>query len=314
MMRVHTVTFNPAIDQTVTLDHLVRGEVHRARAVRQNAGGKGVNVASCLADWAVPAIAHGLLGSDNAAPFDALFARKAIDDRCIRITGSTRVNLKLVDANATTDINFDGITVDDGCVERVIEALCAAVRSGDLVALSGSLPPGCPCDIYAQLVGRLRALGATVLLDTSGLPLKCALDADVLPNIIKPNRDELAGWLGRPVEHRDALTGAMEALLQRGVDLAVVSMGAEGALFLSADGALHARLALDGVTSTVGAGDAMVAGICAAMVEQAGLERLARLATAFAAGKLGMAGPNLPARAAVEALAAETDVTALTVA
>ncbi|PNB43163.1 1-phosphofructokinase, partial [Pseudomonas sp. FW305-130] len=88
-----------------------------AHTVRQNAGGKGVNVASCLADWGVPVTAHGLLGSDNAAPFDALFAEKLIEDRFIRIAGSTRVNLKIVDAEGTTDINLDGIAVDLGRVD-----------------------------------------------------------------------------------------------------------------------------------------------------------------------------------------------------
>ncbi|WP_043609768.1 PfkB family carbohydrate kinase, partial [Novosphingobium sp. B-7] len=67
-MRVHTLTLNPAIDETITLDRLVPGQVHRARGVRQNAGGKGINVASCLADWRTPVSAHGLLGRDNAAP------------------------------------------------------------------------------------------------------------------------------------------------------------------------------------------------------------------------------------------------------
>lgn len=313
-MRIHTVTFNPAIDQTVSLDRLVPGEVHRAHSVRQNAGGKGVNVASCLADWGATVVAHGLLGSDNAAPFDALFASKAIDDRFIRVAGSTRVNLKLVDPAGTTDINLDGIAVDESRVEMVVETLCAATQAGDLVILSGSLPPGCPYDIYARLVARLRGQGAIVLLDTSGLPLKCALEADILPNIIKPNRDELAAWLKRPADDRIALIDAANELRRRGVALVVVSMGAEGALFLSDEGAAHAHLSLDGVTSTVGAGDAMVAGIASALAEKAGLERLARLATAFAAGKLGMVGPNLPARAAVEALAAETQLDAMRVA
>jgi 1-phosphofructokinase len=310
-MRIHTVTLNPAIDQTVALDRLVPGEVHRATAVRQNAGGKGVNVASCLADWKLGVVAHGLLGSDNAAPFDQLFAAKAIDDRFIRVVGSTRVNLKLVDRQGTTDINLDGIAVDESRVDMVVATLSAAVEAGDLVILSGSVPPGCRHDIYALLVKRLRGMGCRVLLDTSGAPLAHALKADVLPNVIKPNRDELAAWLGHSFTHRMELVQTARRLLDRGVELVVVSMGAEGALFLSAQGSVATRLTLGDVTSTVGAGDAMVAGIAAAFDEGAGLERLASLATAFAGGKLGMAGPNLPARGAVEALAAQVSISGL---
>ncbi|WP_395393787.1 1-phosphofructokinase [Novosphingobium sp. BL-8A] len=307
-MRTLTVTFNPAIDQTVTLDRLIVGEVHRARSVRQNAGGKGVNVASCLADWGMPVSAYGLLGSDNAAAFDALFAAKAIEDRFIRIAGATRVNLKLVDVMGTTDINLDGIAVDTGRAEMVAATICEAAKEGDLVVLAGSLPPGCPPDSYVTLTARLRAAGCRVVLDTSGLPLKCALTAEVLPDVVKPNREELAQLVGRDLPDLAALAEAATELHRRGVSLVVVSMGGEGALFLSDEGAVTARLAIGQVASTVGAGDAMVAGIVAALGENADLERTARLATAFAVAKLGMAGPNLPDLPTVHALAEEVSV------
>ena len=107
-MRIATVTFNPAIDQTITLDRLIPGEVHRARSVRQDAGGKGVNVASCLADWGASVSVFGLLGQDNATLFETLFEQKAIDDRFVRVGGDTRVNMKIVDDTDTTDINMSG--------------------------------------------------------------------------------------------------------------------------------------------------------------------------------------------------------------
>lgn len=308
-MRTLTVTFNPAIDQTVTLDRLVPGEVHRAHAVRQNAGGKGVNVASCLADWGVSVSAYGLLGSDNAAPFDALFAAKGIEDRFIRTAGATRVNLKLVDPAGTTDINLDGLAVDAGRAEMVAATICDAAREGDLVVLAGSLPPGCPPDTYAALTERLRAIGCRVILDTSGLPLKCALETGQPPHVVKPNRDELAQMLGRDLPDLAAMVEAAATLRHGGVALVVVSMGEHGALFVSDEGALTARLAVGELASTVGAGDAMVAGIAAAVLEDASLERTARLATAFAVAKLGMIGPNLPTLASVHALADEVTVT-----
>jgi len=313
-MRIHTVTLNPAIDQTVTLDRLAPGEVHRATAVRHDAGGKGINVASCVADWGLGVMAHGLLGRDNAAPFEQLFADKGIGDGLTRVDGSTRVNLKIVDRRSTTDINLDGITIDESRLDAVVATLDRAVGAGDLVILAGSVPPGCPQDIYALFVKRLRDKQCRVLLDTSGAPLAHALEADVLPQIVKPNRDELAAWLGRPVTDRADLNETARRLIGRGVELVAISMGAEGALFVSEEGSVAARLALDDVASTVGAGDAMVAGIAAAIAEGARLERLARLATAFAGGKLGAAGPNLPAPGVVEALTAQVAVSALEIA
>ena len=306
-MNILTVTFNPAIDQTVTLDRLTVGAVHRAHQVRQNAGGKGVNVASCLADWSksdtgTPVAAYGLLGSDNASSFDALFARKGIADRMIRIPGSTRVNLKLVDDAGTTDINLDGIAIDRGRAEMVAATLESAAGSGDLAVLAGSLPPGCPPDIYVTLTAALRAKGARILLDTSGLPLTCALESAALPDVVKPNREELADWLGRALPDTAALLDAAHELRGRGVALVVISAGEDGAIFVSGEGAITAKLTIGDIASTVGAGDAMVAGIAAALAEGASLERIARLSTAFAVAKLGMAGPNLPALANVRAL------------
>lgn len=313
-MRIHTVTLNPAIDHTIALDHLVPGEVHRGRAARQNAGGKGVNVASCLADWGADVVVHGLLGRENAEPFDALFAGKGIEDRFIRMDGATRVNLKLVDDLGTTDINLDGIAVDEGLVDKVVSNLGIAARAGDLVALSGSLPPGCPPDFYARLVAQLHQRGCRVLLDTSGLPLKYALDAEILPHVIKPNRSELAAWTGQSAMDHAGLIRVAGDLRRRGVELVVISMGDEGALFVSAQGAVCAYLSLSGVASTVGAGDAMVAGIAAGIAGGFELEALARLATAFAVGKLGMVGPNLPALGAVRALAGEVAVSVMSAA
>ena len=312
-MSTLTVTLNPAIDQTVTLDRLTPGAVHRARDARAHAGGKGINVASCLADWraAHPVgdiAAYGFLGSDNAAPFDTLFGAKSIADRMTHVGGATRTNLKLVDEAGTTDINLRGIAVTPDMAGTLCDGLAQAVRGDDLIVLAGSVPPGCPPDIYTSLTARLRERGGTVLLDTSGAPLRLALDADSLPHVVKPNRDELAEWIGRPVETTDELLDAARRLHRRGVALVVVSAGEDGALFVSREGALTARLSVDTIASTVGAGDAMVAGIAAALIEEAPLERIARLATAFAVGKLSREGPNLPPANEIGTLAAKVEI------
>jgi 1-phosphofructokinase len=308
-LRVATVTFNPAIDQTIAIDHLVRGEVHRARSVRQDPGGKGVNVASCLADWGVPVTVLGLLGADNAGPFDALCAAKGITDRFERLPGNTRVNIKIVDSGETTDINMDGLSVDEAVTARVLAAAEAFAGPDALIVLSGSLPPGCHAGIYADMVARLRALGARVLLDTSGAPLTMAMNAQVLPSIVKPNRRELAAWAGEALGSIQDVMRCGQRLRARGIDLVVVSMGEAGALFLSGEGALLARLSAGDLASTVGAGDAMVAGLAAAAIEGAGLERTARLATAFAVAKLGRPGPHLPDLGTVHALSQDVTIT-----
>jgi len=307
-MSVITVTLNPAIDETVVLDTLRPGHVHRASSVEFHAGGKGVNVASCLADYGVPAIATGILGAGNASVFEALFAAKTITDKFIRVDGVTRTNIKLAHDGDTTDINLPGLNIDDATTAKLREAIFEIADADSLVLLAGSVPAGIGAGIYAALIQALNAGGARVVLDTSGAPLSVALNAKYLPYCIKPNRSELEAFCARALPADDDLIAAARDLNGRGVALVVVSLGAEGSLFVSGDKVLHASLPAVRAISTVGAGDAMVAGIIAALQDGAALEGIARLATAFAVAKLGQAGPNLPGREIVNKLTEQVKI------
>lgn len=308
-MFVLTLTLNPAIDQTINLDLLTPGTVHRAKSVRHNAGGKGVNVASCLADWCLPVSASGFLGAHNAAIFDEMFAQKGIENTFLRLQGYSRTNIKLVDPVDTTDINLPGLTVSaqDLAALEVLLAKQMAPKPGTAV-LAGSLPLGCPEDVYAGLTRTFVRAGWKVLLDTDGPALKAALHGPDLPFCVKPNRAELAGLLGRELPGLPDVFEAAFALHRTGIALVVVSLGQEGALFVSSQGALLAQAEAPRIVSTVGAGDAMVAGVAAALLEGADLERIARLGTAFAVSKLALPGPNLPDRVQVEQAALAVNI------
>ena len=309
---VLTVTLNPAIDLTVTVDRLEVGAVHRARSAQSNVGGKGINVAGCLADWGVAVAAGGLLGRFNDDAFVEFFAAKGIVDLCVRAPGDTRTNIKIADlaGGSTTDLNLPGLAVDPGRIEAVRAAAVKEIGRGTPVVLAGSLPEGAPADTWAKMVAALAAEGARIVLDTSGAPLAAALDMNAAcrPYAIKPNRSELEALLGRDLASEADLVAAARALIARGLRLVVVSLGAEGAVFVTPETALAARLPAKTVLSTVGAGDAMVAGIVAALVEDATPERLARLATAFAAAKLDRIGPYLGPKTTVEDLVARVEI------
>src|SRR5512135_2928884 len=110
--RVVTVTINPAIDQTIMIPNFTAGAVNRVQSSQMDPGGKGINVASFLADFGQPATVTGFLGADNDELFRQLFAQKGIEDRCVRIEGRTRIGVKISDEalRQTTDINFPGQT------------------------------------------------------------------------------------------------------------------------------------------------------------------------------------------------------------
>ncbi|AOE90712.1 1-phosphofructokinase [Ralstonia nicotianae] len=295
--RIVTVTLNPAIDMTVGLDRLERGHVNLGRSVTHQAGGKGVNVAGCLADWQVPVVATGLLGEANTELFEALFARKGVADSFCRVPGTNRTNIKISDQSdgQTTDINLPGITAAPADLDAVCERVDAVADVAG-IALCGSLAGGLPADTYVRLLARLNRRGARTLLDTSGAPLTHALAAprEALPTAIKPNRHELELWAGRPLPALQDVVDAARGIHARGVAQVIVSLGEQGALFVTGEGIWQASLPPVRAASTVGAGDAMVAGVLAGWHAGASTEETVRLSVAFAACKLQRIGPHLP--------------------
>lgn len=315
MKPIVTITLNPAVDLTIEVAGLVKGGVNRGGLSQTNAGGKGVNVAGCAADWRGQVTATGVLGRGNDGAFVELFATKGISDKFIRVAGDTRTNIKIADISAgeTTDLNTPGLVLDADCLARVTAAARDAARTGAVVVIGGSLPSGLEPDVLSPLVAALNDVGADVVADTSGASLKALLTGagKELPYAVKPNRHELEELVGHPLPDLKALVAAAEDIVRSGVRLVVVSCGEEGALFVTESEKLKARLPRVEALSTVGAGDAMVAGIATALAEARPLEAIARQAVAFAAAKLRRIGPHLPKRATVEALAAQAEITRL---
>ena len=304
---VVTVTLNPAIDQTASIPNFTAGAVNRVESVRTDAGGKGVNVASFLADLGHAALVTGLLGADNAEPFQALFESKGIVDRFVRVPGATRVNVKIVDArDEVTDINFPGLSADETAYGELLSRLEALAREHRWFVCAGSVPGGLSAGVYRELLKRLRGTDTRVVLDTSGEALREAVTAR--PFAIKPNIDELQELVGRSLNGEADVLGAARDLLARGIGCVVVSMGERGAYFVEPDSCLHAQATAPRVLSTVGAGDAMVAGWVAGRLRGLDPQGCARLATACSVGNLGQPGLQLPPQGEIEAIGAGVTV------
>lgn len=304
---VVTVTLNAAIDRTITIPNFTVGAVNRVAHEGSAAGGKGINVAAALAGYGLRVGATGFLGRANTALFESLFARTHIEDACVRVEGDTRVGIKIADPalKGTTDINFPGTAPAEARLDelrRRIDALDATWW-----VLSGSLPPGVDAGIYRDLIGAVKARGGRVAVDTSGEPLRQALES--APHVSKPNVHELEALLGGRLPDRAAIVAAARELARAtGTELLVVSMGADGACFVTSDATVIARPPAIEVRSTVGAGDAMVAGIVAARLGGLPLDACARLATAFAVHALGRVDDQRGARAGIEAAAERVEV------
>ena len=298
--RVVTVTINPAIDQTISIPNFTAGAVNRVQSSQMDAGGKGINVASFLADYGQPATVTGFLGVDNDGIFRRLFRQKKIEDRCVRIAGSTRIGVKISDMvqHRTTDINFPGQAPEPADLVRLFDILKELSADHEWFVLSGSIPAGVSASVYAQMVGVLA--GKKVVLDTSGEGFRHAVAAG--PWLIKPNADELGEFVGRRLETSDAIVEVAHSLMQRhNITSVVVSMGKEGAIYVEGDETIWVVPPPVEVWSTVGAGDAMVAGTVAGKIRGLSLAECARLATAFSMTAISHIGSGLPSIAAVEA-------------
>lgn len=310
-LRVITVTLNPAIDWTLNVEQLRVGAVNRLTAEQQDAGGKGINVAALLSGAGCTTGVTGYLGTDNDHRFVRLFNQVNLIDRCIRLPGSTRINIKVVDTatHQVTDLNAPGFAP----TERQLQQLEDELRNGpvaDWYLLAGSLPQGVPTDIYARWVELLHARGAKVAVDASGAALRAAVKA--CPDLIKPNEHELAELTGGTTATvHDCLTQA-QALVAQGIRQVAVSRGAEGALLVTAHEAVSALPGPVAVRTTVGAGDAMVAGLLLGQVQDLSLAEQARLATAYAMSAVETIGPYRPTDADLqryaESVVVQTDV------
>ncbi len=297
--RVVTVTINPAIDQTLFIPNFTAGKVNRVQAAELHAGGKGINAASFLADYGLGAIATGFLGRENDAIFRRHFQQKGIEDRCIRIAGETRIGVKISDLalGQTTDINFPGQEPKGGDVERLFAVLQELAAAHEWFVLSGSTPAGVAPGIYADMVRRLK--GKKVALDTSGAAFRQAVAAG--PYLVKPNAEELGEFAGEQLRtSADIVRVARSLIAAYGIGCAVVSMGQDGAIFVEGGEKVWAVPPQVEVRSTVGAGDAVVAGTVAGKLAGLPLAECARLATAFSATAIGHVGHGLPPLEAVE--------------
>lgn len=293
-MKIATITVNPAIDQTVSVDDFQVGKVNRSQWMRFDAGGKGVNVASFLSDYGMDVAVTGFLGEENADVFERHFKRKNIEDRFIRVPGETRINIKIMDEakQVTTDLNTPGQVPGGYAISRFHEQVEAMMEACECFILSGNLQAGLPSTFYADLIKMLKSKKRRTVLDTSGDALADSLKAG--PNLIKPNIHELSALVNKPLKKIADVYRSATSLLNDETTLVVVSMGANGALFVDKDQAFVARPPDIQVKSTVGAGDAMVAGLVAGISKKLALQDCARLATAFSLSAVTRLGRDLP--------------------
>ena len=308
-----TLTANPSLDRTVALPGpLLRGEVQRAISVRQESGGKGVNVSRALVASGLKTVA--VLPGAEADPVLTGLRETDVPFAALPIGEPLRSNVALTEpGGVTTKINEPGPALSEEQQEALISLLLDHARGAAWVVLAGSLPPGVPADFYATVTRRLRSLfdgeaAPRVAVDSSGEPLAAAVSGDTSgkPDLLKPNAEELvelaaaAGFATNKSAEEleadpEAAAVAASAVVRSGVGAVLATLGSKGAVLVTADGAWLATHPPVTAVSTVGAGDSSLAGYLLASSQGAAPVDCLRQAVAHGAAAASLPGSTVPA-------------------
>jgi 1-phosphofructokinase family hexose kinase len=298
----------PAVQRTMTFDHLAIDGVNRTGDVSQYASGKSVNAGRVLHTLGAAVLCTGFVGGDSGQ-----FLLNDLDDaeishHFVRVEPATRMCITLVDraAGTATELIEESKPLPAVAYEQLISTLRELLPTAGGLMLCGSLPPGAPMDFYAECVSLAIAAGKTVLLDAAGEPLRRALASG--PTIIKPNRSELALTVNSPVETDAELKSAIAQLLAMGPKWAVVTNGSKETVASDGVGFWKISTPKVKVISAIGSGDSFAAGLMAGLSSGQSIPDACRLAAACGAANAMTALAGHLKKADVDALVQQVTV------
>ena len=299
---VLTVTLNPSIDRTIALPSLAVGEINRASTITLHPGGKGVNVSRAARAYGVATHAIFIGGKLGEAWMSAELDKAAIAHTVISVGDSIRSNMTIVEESGlVTKINEPGSTLSRDDIESVKRALSEQSLAGNWVIFAGRLNPGLAPTVYAELATYAKSQGAKVAVDSSGPEFAEAVKAAAV-DLVKPNHHELSELVGRTlITIEDVITAARE-VIAGGVETVLVSMGADGAILVTVDGATHCEPTTKVHGTPVGAGDILLGIFIAAGADVAALEK----AISWSAASVPLPGTSIPSPAQAGAVAVRT--------
>ena len=261
MSSIVTITLNPAIDKSTAVAELLPDKKMKCDLPVFEPGGGGINVARAIKRLGGNAKAIYLGGGYTGKFFNQLLDKEEVDSSVIEIAAHTRENLIVLDKKNNKQYRFGmpGPSVKDEECQQIL-ALLEDMNDVSFLVASGSIPPGIPADIYARIASITKRKKIKLVVDTSGEPLKLALNAGVF--LIKPNLGELATLAEKERLTTDkAETTAKQILKEKKCEVIIISLGEAGAMLVSAKETMTVKAPVVERKSTVGAGDSMTAGI-----------------------------------------------------
>lgn len=256
---IYTLTLNPALDRTIHVDGLTCDVANRIIEEHRFPGGKGIDVSKVLTVLGTPNTAIGFVGGFRGDELEALLLGGGVSCDFIRIAGETRSNIVVRehDTGCQMMLNSKGPEIEPSAIMSLLRKL-RGCNDMTLLTIGGSLPPNIKPAIYRACIEIGRDHGARVVLDADGEALRAGIRGR--PFAIKPNVHELGGLVGRELETVDQVLDASRTPLEAGVEVVLASMGPDGIVLSTRDGAWHAVPPQVEAINTIGAGDSAVAG------------------------------------------------------
>lgn len=310
-----TLTANPSLDRTVgLLDPLRPGAVQTAGSAREDAGGKGINVTRVI--LAAGQRSRAVLPLDPDDPFGLVLRTAGVPFLPVPVRGAARANLTIADPDGvTTKVNLPGVPRSRADGAALIEAVVAESTGARWLVLAGSLPPGLDDTFYVEVIEAVRSASAQpprIAVDTSGAALRATVEHGA-PDLIKPNDEELVELTGIALDPEAPLPEAVVAvaagLVPARVGAAFVTLGGDGAVLVTADGAWYGTPPPTRVRSTVGAGDSSLAGFL--LAESAGADPREWLRSGIRYGSAAAALPGTQAPTPADLLPGDVPVRSL---
>ncbi len=293
MDAIYTVTLNPTLDITYTIEEFVFGQPVKASQMVKCPGGKGINVSLALHAMGTESVAVALIGGHTGEEVRETLREMGLNFQFIKIENETRTNVIVLSRRDGREliIRSAGPGVREKETEEVRALISRVARPPGFLVLSGSLPPGIKDDIYASLVAYGKSQGMKTALDADGDALRKGIQA--CPHLIKPNVEELSRLAGRSLSGVEEILDYARELVKGGVDTVAVSMGGEGGLLVNKYGAWLGEVEKVPREETVGAGDSMLAGLITAMIQGKSTQEILFMGLAYGVSAVLNTGPGL---------------------
>ncbi len=272
-----TVTANTGLDTVYFIPAWEAGKTLRASSVAVGMSGKPINCSWVLAEMGIRSLALGFAAGATGELVTSMATGQGITTDFVPVEGESRKNLVIAPADGSphTSITASLLIVSEAHVAALREKYIAALDDCELVVLGGTLPKGMKPAYYTDMIALARERNIPVILDAVEPNLSAGLVSR--PTYVKPNRDELSQFIGKPVETVAEAYDAGSELLRRFGTIPVISLGDEGGLAITPDHSYRIQPLRVPVVNAAGAGDAVLAGLAAMVVRGLPFEEGLRL-------------------------------------